>query len=109
MNENRQAGGFILSGPSGKPANLNDLARRVVIPALRKAGIPWHGWYSLRRGIATLAVSVESAQAAKSLLRHANIATTQQHYIKDSPVKTRRAVEKIAALFTGATAGERVQ
>ena len=81
----------------------------MAIPALCKAGIPWHGWYSLRRGIATLAVSVESAQAAKSLLRHANIATTQQHYIKDSPVKTRRAMEKIAALFTGATAGERVQ
>ncbi|HEX2711626.1 MAG TPA: hypothetical protein VHM88_05305 [Candidatus Acidoferrales bacterium] len=108
LNEGRRSKGFILAGPSGKPANLNNLARRVVLPELRKAGIPWYGWYALRRGIATLATAVESPLAAKGLLRHSNLATTEKHYVKDSPVETQRAVEKIQALFSRAKC-ERVQ
>jgi integrase len=95
----RNSGDYILSGPTGKPTNLHNLARRVVKPALGKAGIPWHGWYSLRRGAATLAASVESPLAAKGLLRHANLATTEQHYIKDVSEATLRAAEKMDALF----------
>jgi integrase len=90
---------YILSGPSGKPINLHNLAARVVRPALTKAGIAWKGWYSLRRGAATLATQVESPLAAKGLLRHSNLATTTQHYVKDVPAETQRALEKIDALF----------
>jgi integrase len=79
--------------------NLNNIASRVVIPALKKAGIAWHGWYALRRGIATLATQVDSPLAAKGLLRHKNLSTTQTHYIKDVPEETLRAAEKIDALF----------
>ena len=82
--------------------NLNNLVKRVVLPALRKAKIEWHGWYALRRGLATLATRVDSALAAKGLLRHSNIATTQQHYIKDVPEEALRAAEKIDALFNAA-------
>jgi len=99
LDEQRQSSGFILAGPSSKPVNLANLARRVVVPALRNKGIPWYGWYSLRRGIATLATSVESSLAAKGLLRHTNLGTTQQFYIKDVPEETERAMEKIEALF----------
>src|ERR1700738_2404197 len=45
--------GPILRGPSGKPLDLHNLVNRVVIPTLKKAGITWHGAYSLRRGIST--------------------------------------------------------
>lgn len=99
LEADRKAEGQILSGPTGKPVSLNNLAKRVVIPALREAKIEWHGWYALRRGLATLATRVDSALAAKGLLRHSNIATTQQHYIKDVPEEAMRAVEKIDALF----------
>jgi integrase len=98
----------ILSGPLGKPINLHNLAARVVRPALTKAGIAWSGWYSLRRGAATLATQVESPLAAKGLLRHSNLATTTQHYVKDVPAETQRAVEKIDVLFGGKD-GELVQ
>lgn len=98
---------YILAGPSGKPIDLHNLAARVVRPALAKAKVQWCGWYPLRRGAATLATRVESALAAKGLLRHKNIATTQAHYIKDVPAETLRAVEKIDALFQAQT-GRRV-
>jgi hypothetical protein len=103
LDEQRKASGFILAGPSEKPINLANLARRVVVPTLRKKEIPWYGWYALRRGIATLATSVESPLAAKGLLRHTNIGTTQQFYIKDVPGETERAMDKIEALFRKGT------
>jgi hypothetical protein len=61
----------------------------------------WHGWYALRRGIATLVSSVEKdAMAAKGLLRHASVTTTQRHYIKEVPEITQKAMEKVETLCT---------
>ena len=100
--------GYILDSPSGKPVDLHNLANRVVIPALRKAGMCWYGWRALRTGAATLAASVESAMAAKGLLRHANLSTTTRNYIRDVPEETLRAMEKVDALF-GRTEVETVQ
>ena len=98
--------------------DLHNLAARVVIPALARCAecgkvekghetnghefkkLPeWHGWYALRRGLATLATSLDSQLAAKSLLRHSNVHTTQQFYIKSVPADALRAVEKMDALF----------
>jgi integrase len=94
------------------------MAARTVVPALavcaecRKAKkehntgnhefklLPqWRGWYGLRRGLATLATSLDSQLAAKSLLRHSNVHTTQQYYIKSVPADALRVVEKMDALF----------
>ena len=78
----KPASGPILRGPSGKALNLDNLARRVLIPALSGDGsenskIEWHGWYSFRRGIATLTTSVaKDPLAAKGLLCHESVATT---------------------------------
>jgi len=47
------AAGPILRGPSGKPLNLDNLGKRVLIPLLKAKKVEWHGWYSLRRGVAT--------------------------------------------------------
>jgi integrase len=102
--------GPILRGPSGKAMNLDNLSKRVVIPALKRcsicsqqesehnaehdfeldASIPkWKGWYSLRRGVATtLAGLTRDGMASKGLLRHANLATTTRHYIQDVPENT---------------------
>jgi integrase len=120
---------FILAGPSGKPVDLHNLAARVVKPSLKRCkvckkvegdhegaghdfeldkSIPtWRGWYALRRGLATLATSVDSALAAKSLLRHANIATTNQHYIKSVAADALRAMDKINALVDNANGSGR--
>ena len=93
------ASGPILRGPSGKPLNLDNLVRREIRPALRAARMEWHSWYSLRRGIATMVNSVEKdPMAAKGLLRHASVITTQKHYIKEVPEVTLNAMKKVEAL-----------
>lgn len=108
--EGYPAGGSILRGPSGKPLNLDNVAKRRLMPALRdpqnypqadKAKLlTWHGWYSLRRGIATLTSSISrDPMAAKGLLRHSSVNTTLAPYIKDVPEVTRRAMEQVEALI----------
>jgi hypothetical protein len=93
--------GPILRSPLGRPLNLDNLAKRTVRPILEVAGLKWHGWYALRRGIATLVSSVEKdAMAAKGLLRHASVTTTQRHYIKEVPEITQKAMEKVETLCT---------
>jgi len=118
LEETRRESGYILTSPTGKAVDLHNLAFRVVRPALAKCAtcrrpkaehdsadhefrpLPkWRGWYACRRGGGTLATAVESQLAAKSLLRHSNIATTQQYYIKSVPSEAVRAVEKMDALF----------
>jgi integrase len=50
---------------------------------LTKAGLQWHGWHAFRRELATnlhrLGVSDKTIQR---ILRHANVAVTQNCYIK---------------------------
>jgi hypothetical protein len=116
--ESRRESWYILSSPLGNPVDLHNLAAHVVIPALAvcaecrntkkdhgskghefKSLPSWCGWYGLRRGLATLAASLDSQLAAKSLLRHSNVHTTQQFYIKSVLADAIRAVEKMDALF----------
>ncbi len=89
-----------MRGPSGKAANLDNLSKRVLIPVLRAAGLEWHGWYSLRRGVATtLAGLTRDGMASKGLLRHTNLATTTRHYVKDVPENTLAAMNLLETLF----------
>jgi integrase len=117
LEDSRCDSGRILKSPTGKPIDLANLAMRVIGPALARCAechkektehgdvhefqpLPqWRGFYALRRGLATLATSIDSQMAAKSLLRHANIATTQAHYIKSVPTDAIRAVGRMDALF----------
>lgn len=77
-------------------ANLDNLARREVKPTLKAADVPWHGWYALRRGIGTqITAQSKDPLAAKGMLRHDNVATTEAHYIKDVPENTRHAMQAV--------------
>ena len=93
--------GYILRGERGGSLNLDNLSRRVIIPKLWKAGIEWHGYYSLRRGCGTMATEVmrDKGLAAKSLLRHKDLATTSQFYIASLPAEAREAVDLMAQQF----------
>jgi hypothetical protein len=110
-----------LASPSGRPIDLHNLAARVIVPALercvvchepdsehsktdhefnRDQSLPeCKGFYALRRGIGTALASVDTALAAKSHLRHANLSTTIAHYIKSVDALAIRAVDKISVLF----------
>ena len=65
------------------PLDLNELYRRTIEPIFQAAGIEWHGWHAFRRGLATnlhrLGVDDKTIQA---ILRHCNVAVTQNVYIK---------------------------
>jgi integrase len=115
---------YMLTSAVGRPVDLHNFASRVIRPALAKCAVcreekhkangheyrpvvEWRGFYALRRGCATLATSLDSALAAKGFLRHSNIATTSQYYIKDVSEDTARAAQKIDALFARPAADAR--
>jgi integrase len=115
------ASGPILRGAKGRPLDLHNLASRVVRPTLKRCAIcdqsksdhekadhgfrlneslpKWHGWYALRRGVATAITALsKDSLAAKGLLRHSSISTTQRHYIKDVPATTFHAMKLLETL-----------
>jgi integrase len=105
MGQLAQPGLPIFQAGNGSPLNLDNLARRVIIPALsrcvvcrklkvkhgpeahafqRDKSLPcWHGWHAFRRGLATnlhaLGVDDKTIQA---ILRHSNVALTMNVYVK---------------------------
>ena len=87
--------GYILSR-QGKPANLNNIdniAKRVIGPALEAVNQQWHGWYSLRRFLGTqVRMHADSETSAKALGNSRAVA--DRHYIKPETVlpDVRRAV-----------------
>ncbi len=112
----------IFQAGNGQPLNLDNVARRVVIPAVslcvvcRKPedehkpeahlfkldeSLPkWHGWHAFRRGLATnlhtLKVDDKTIQA---ILRHSNIRLTQNVYIKSVTESQVSAMDTLSATF----------
>jgi integrase len=92
--------GWVFSGEKmGRPLNLANLARRVIIPAV---GDLWHGWHSFRRGLATTLFDLGvDPEVASKILRHADSAVTRRHYIVlDSRKQGRKAMRKLERLVT---------
>ena len=113
----------IFQAGNGKTINLDNLVRRVLVPALTrcavcgkpesnhaKAGhefkldtsIPsWHGWHAFRRGLATnlhtLGVDDKTIQ---SILRHSNVALTINVYIKSVTESQVNAMDVLEAKFS---------
>jgi integrase len=75
--------GLMFPGTGNRPINLDALVVEVIRPALKNAGLTWHGWHAFRRGLATtlhrLGVPDKTIQA---ILRHSNVAVTQGCYFK---------------------------
>jgi integrase len=96
--------GYIFAGTKmRKPLNLANLARRVIVPKLRKAGVQyWSGWHGFRRGLATnlfeLGVNETTIQA---ILRHSDVETTRKHYIKKNvvPEESKNAMKRLEDVF----------
>jgi integrase len=98
--------GPLFPNEAGRPADLNNMLNRLILPVLnrcaickkpksvhrpdadheykRDASLPeWHGWHAFRRGLASnlyrLGVPDKTIQA---ILRHADVNTTMKCYIK---------------------------
>jgi len=119
LSEVERSSEYILATPTGRPIDLHNLAARTIKPALERCivcqeskhkktdhefergpSLPvWKGFYALRRGIGTALADVDSPMAAKSALRHANMATTTAHYVKSVDAAAIRGLDKVSALF----------
>jgi integrase len=92
---------YIFHSADGGPASFDLMASQVIVPALKRAGLAWHGWHGFRRGVATnlreLGVRIEDASA---ILRHANTAITLDFYAKARPEFTQAAMAKLEQAFT---------
>jgi integrase len=111
----------IFQAGNGKPLNLDNLVRRVIIPALspcvvckkqedehkpeghvfERDSLPlWHGWHAFRRGLATnlhtLRIDDKTIQA---ILRHSNISITQNIYIKSVNQAQVSAMDSLSEKF----------
>ena len=85
--------GTIFKGSTGEPLNLDNLARRVIIPAV---GSTWHGWHAFRRGLATyLHAQGVPDKEIQAILRHENVAITQKSYVKTVPENVRAAMATV--------------
>ena len=90
--------GPIFAARNGKSLSLNNVQGRVILPALKKAGLEthWHGWHAARRGLGSnlyaLGVPEKTIQV---ILRHANVATTSAYYIKTAPADAVAAMQKL--------------
>jgi integrase len=73
--------GYILAGEKGQPVNLDNMAKRIIAPAVGK----WQGWYSLRRFLGTqVRMHADSETSAKALGNSRAVA--DKHYIKPETV-----------------------
>jgi integrase len=89
------ANGLMFLSPVGKPINLDALAADVIVPLVTKAGVQWHGWHAFRRGLATnLHQLGVSDKVIQRILRHANVAVTQNCYIKTADSEVAAAMQQ---------------
>jgi integrase len=90
--------GWIFPSERSTPIHLGNLINRKILPALKAAGLQWKGFHSYRRGLGTnlheLGVPTETI---KLILRHADVATTQRHYIKPRTAEVQKAMDTFEA------------
>jgi len=86
--------------PVRKPINLDALAATVIVPMVTKAGVRSHGWRAFSRGLATnLCLLGVSDKIIQRLLRQANVAVTQNCYIKTADSDAVAAMRQFGRSF----------
>ena len=120
--------GPMFANTRGGRVNLNNLLKRVILPALNRcrhcggiAGkshlrqahayerdprIPaWHGWHAARRGVSTNLYSLGvQDKVIQRILRHSNVATTLEHYVKTMDADLISAMAKLEQTVAEKTA-----
>lgn len=97
----------IFPSSTGTPLDLDNLARRVIIPAV---GSTWRGWHAFRRGLATfLHAKGIPDKEIQAVLRHENVSITQKSYVKTVAENVRKAMANVSfggnGTATAVTAG----
>jgi len=101
--------GLIFANEQCKPMNLESTRRGCHTAALEKAKLPWYGWHAFRRGLATnlhrLGVSDKVIQ---QILRHANVTTTMNIYVKTVSVDAANAMKTLETMCATTVQPERL-
>jgi integrase len=92
--------GLLFPNPDGtRPRSRDNVVKNKLKPLLRRLGIPDYGvgLHAFRHGYATALVqNGASLPTLRSLMRHADVATTLRVYAKAIPKDQREAVEKLS-------------
>jgi integrase len=89
---------MLFQGGGGLPINLDAYSRRVVLPALKKIGIPWYGWHAFRRGLASNLYALGAQdKIVQRILRHSRPHVTRDCYIKVFDHTVLQAMQKLEA------------
>lgn len=127
LERHRETSGKAKTGPifrnsKKQPICLNNVANRVIIPALtvceqckkqeddhakedhefkRDASRPeWHGYHAFRRGLATNLYRIGTPdKTIQAILRHSNLSVTMNAYVKSVDADTVRAMNALDQLF----------
>ena len=76
--------GVMFHTGSGNRMDMDKLAQRVIRPTIKAIGLPWYGWHSFRRGIASNLYELgANEKVVQRVLRHANPHVTKDRYIKN--------------------------
>jgi len=100
--------GFVFHTSSDTPLALANVARRDIVPAMKKAGLEWHGWHAFRRGLATNLYALGAPdKTVQAILRHANVATTMAYYVKPVASESHAAMRRMESAFKSAGAARK--
>jgi integrase len=90
---------FVFPSARGTAINTNNFLFRVLKAAGRQAGIDGVTHQMLRRTCSTYMAQLTSVKDVQTHLRHTNVKTTLEHYIKSVPESVRVAVESLDHLL----------
>jgi integrase len=91
---------YILAGErKGAPLNLNNLARRVIIPAIKAQGLEWKGWKAWRAGLASALYALKvPPKVIAAIMRHDPL-TSWRYYINAPDAESVKAMEGVEEWF----------
>jgi len=118
--------GPIFANSLGKPLNMNNLLKRVILPSLNRCAVclksvknhakadhqyerdmrvpEWHGWHAARRGLGSDLYRMGVPDIViQRILRHSNVSTTATYYIKTAADDVRTAMAKLENVVPSAT------
>jgi integrase len=101
LTDGRAAHEYIFAGErKGAPLNLENLATRVVKPALVKKNLPWKGWHAFRRGLGSNLYQLGVKPVViQSILRHSDVATTLGYYVVTPSSDAHDALKQLEAII----------
>jgi integrase len=76
--------GWLFTGRTGQPVKMESFLKHAIMPAVRKAGLPWHGLYAARRACATNLVTLTGNVNAAHMVLGNSLAVAMKAYIKPS-------------------------